>query len=91
LIRNIQAGLVKTPSAVAALVSCKAMADLKIFIIPSIEISGGTCRLHLQGGRLGQAREQYESAACHLLSRWFLLGLFFYSEDGGEIFLRNIG
>jgi hypothetical protein len=30
---------------------------------------GGTCRLHLQGGKISQARNQ---RACYLLSRWFL-------------------
>jgi hypothetical protein len=30
-------------------------------------------------------------SACHLLLAAFLLGLFFYSEDAGDIFLRNIG
>jgi hypothetical protein len=29
-------------------------------------------------------------STCHLLSRWILLGLYFYNEDGGFMFLRNI-
>jgi hypothetical protein len=44
---------------------------------------GGTYRLHLQG-----RRSKY---ACHLLICWFLLNYFFYPEDGGDIFLRNVG
>jgi hypothetical protein len=27
----------------------------------------------------------------HLLSRWFISWLIFYPEDGGDIFLRNVG
>jgi hypothetical protein len=30
-------------------------------------------------------------AACHLLTCWFLLNYFFDPEDGGDIFLRNVG
>jgi hypothetical protein len=36
---------------------------------------GGTCRLHLQGRKI----------------RWFIASGFFYPEDGGDTFLRNIG
>jgi hypothetical protein len=32
-----------------------------------------------------------QSSACHLLSRWFLLGLFSDPEDVGDVFLRNVG
>jgi hypothetical protein len=45
-----------------------------------------TCRLHLQGRRIGQAKNQGEN-------RWqaeqagFLLGLFFGPENGGDMFL----
>jgi hypothetical protein len=38
---------------------------------------GGTCHLHL-------------CSACYLLHDGFLLGLFFSSEDGSDMFLRNI-
>jgi lysyl-tRNA synthetase class I len=31
------------------------------------------------------------SAACHLLSRWFLAQLIFDPEDGGDMFLPNVG
>jgi hypothetical protein len=52
---------------------------------------GGTCRLHLQGRRMMQARNQ--DSACNLLQAGFLLGLFFDPEDGGDLFFffRNIG
>jgi hypothetical protein len=33
----------------------------------------------------------YNAISCHLLSAGFLLGLFFDLEDGGNMFLRNIG
>jgi hypothetical protein len=36
---------------------------------------GGTCRLHLQGRRISQARSRPCSFACHLLLRWFLARL----------------
>jgi hypothetical protein len=42
---------------------------------------GGTCRLHLQGRRIQQ------NSACYLLHTDFLLGLFFDSEDGDDMFL----
>jgi hypothetical protein len=50
---------------------------------------GGMFSLHLQGRKINQTRKQRESRwqAEH---RGFLLGLFFYLEDGGDIFLRNI-
>jgi hypothetical protein len=34
---------------------------------------------------------EIEERACHLLLRWFLAGLFFEPEDGGDMFLRNVG
>jgi hypothetical protein len=40
---------------------------------------GATCSFHLQG------------FACCLLHASFLLGLLFNHEDGGDMFLRNIG
>jgi hypothetical protein len=53
---------------------------------------GGTYRLHLQGRKnISPARNQHESK-CHLLTRWFLLSLYFFDpEDGGDLFLRNFG
>jgi hypothetical protein len=40
---------------------------------------GGTYLLHLHG------------SVFHLLTRWFLLGLFFDPKDGGDMFLRKVG
>jgi hypothetical protein len=48
---------------------------------------GGTYCLHLQGRKLSWARKQHDS-------RWLLpslLSLFFDPEDGGDMFLRNVG
>jgi hypothetical protein len=50
---------------------------------------GGTS-LHLQGERISQARNQRETGGKQ--SRAGLLrDLFFHPENGGDIFLRNIG
>jgi hypothetical protein len=38
---------------------------------------GGTCHLYLQGRRLGQVRHQPEAELC--------------SENGSDMFLRNVG
>jgi hypothetical protein len=48
---------------------------------------GRTYRLHLQGRKIGE-RVLQTAATC---SRWFLAHGFFYPEDGGDTFLRNIG
>jgi hypothetical protein len=53
---------------------------------------GGTYRLHLQGSKireLGVFRLVTQSAAT--CSRWFLARGFFYPEDGGDTFFRNVG
>jgi hypothetical protein len=47
----------------------------------------GTYRLHLQGRRISQARNQRES----MWQADPMLGLFFNPEDGGDIVLRNVG
>jgi hypothetical protein len=54
----------------------------------------GRSRLHLQGRRINYAINQREadskeSFVCYLLHGGFLLGSFFDSEDGGDIFLRR--
>jgi hypothetical protein len=41
------------------------------------------------GRRVSQARNQ--NSACCLLYGGFLLGLLFYPEDGGDMFLGNNG
>jgi hypothetical protein len=53
---------------------------------------GGTHRLHLQGRKKPRTRNQREqvqtAATC---SRWFLSRGFFYPEDEGDAFFRNVG
>jgi hypothetical protein len=53
-----------------------------------------TCFLHFQGKRISRVRKQHETALCILLATCFNAGflfcLFFDSEDGGYLFLRNI-
>jgi hypothetical protein len=58
----------------------------------------GTCHFHLQGERTSEARNQLEasskqhgSPARHFRHAGFLLGLFFGSEDRGDMFIRNFG
>jgi hypothetical protein len=46
---------------------------------------GGTFRIHLDGRKISQARNQLESITD------FLLRLFVDTEDGGDMFLRNVG
>jgi hypothetical protein len=50
---------------------------------------GGTCCLHFQVLRISQAR--YQRGATKLLYVGFLIGLFFDTEDGEDIFIRNVG
>jgi hypothetical protein len=50
----------------------------------------GTCRHHLQGRRLSQARSQRE-AGDKQSSGDFLLGLFFDPEYRGDMILRKVG
>jgi hypothetical protein len=53
---------------------------------------GGTCRFHLQGRRISQARNwrQGRWLVCSPPKACFLLGLFFDPEDSGNMFLQNI-
>jgi hypothetical protein len=48
---------------------------------------GGTCRLHIQGRRISQARNQRD----YLLHAGFLHGVFCDPEYGSDMFLRNVG
>jgi hypothetical protein len=54
----------------------------------SLEVNrrfGGTCRIF-------RVEEQAKlGSVCYLLHSNFLLGSFYGPEDGGDIFLRNIG
>jgi hypothetical protein len=50
---------------------------------------GGTCRLHLKGRGIFQARNQ--SSALYMLHVGVLLVLVFEPDDGGDMFLRNVG
>jgi hypothetical protein len=61
---------------------------------------GGMCHLHLQGWRLSQAnnhKKQGVSKGLNLCSPYgllftgYLLGLLIHHEDGGDIFLHNVG
>jgi hypothetical protein len=49
---------------------------------------GGTYCINLQGRRGGQYVPT--KRRCHLISRWFLSSLFFDTENGGVIYLRNV-
>jgi hypothetical protein len=44
---------------------------------------GATCRFHHEGRRI--------CSACYQIHYSFFLGLFFDTEDGGDLFLRNVG
>jgi hypothetical protein len=50
----------------------------------------GTYRLHLQDRRVSQGRNQKKYSASSAGSVGFLLGLVFHTEDGGDMFLRNV-
>jgi hypothetical protein len=51
---------------------------------------GGTCRLHLHGWRISQARNQLKSGLAFCFHAGFLLGLFFDPEHGGDMYPWNI-
>jgi hypothetical protein len=51
----------------------------------------GKCDSYLHVSKISQARNQYEADRKQsLLHAGFLLGLFFYPEDGGDVLLRNV-
>jgi hypothetical protein len=52
---------------------------------------GGTYFLHLQGRRISQATNQSEAGNSISALCWSLIDSLFYYEDGGSMFLRNVG
>jgi hypothetical protein len=53
---------------------------------------GGTYCLHLQGRKISRARNQLESRLVTYCDAGFLLSLHIFDpEDGGDMFLRNVG
>jgi hypothetical protein len=52
---------------------------------------GETYRLHLQCRKMSRARNQRESRWQAENSAGFFLSLFFDTEDGGDMFFRNVG
>jgi hypothetical protein len=56
----------------------------------------GTYHLHLQGRKIRELGTNVSRWLCSMqsaatCSRWFLTRGFFYPEDGGDTFLRNVG
>jgi hypothetical protein len=50
---------------------------------------GGTYHLNLQDRKIRERRSRLQTAVT--FSGWFLARGFFYPEDGGDIFLQNVG
>jgi hypothetical protein len=52
---------------------------------------GGKYRLHLQDIKICERKTSVSRWSAATWSRWFLARKFFYPEDGGDTFLRNVG
>jgi hypothetical protein len=50
---------------------------------------GGTCRLHLHGRRISQARNRHEAGSKQSSALVYCFALIFDLVDGGDVFLRN--
>jgi hypothetical protein len=65
--------------------------DIKLYSpLTANQHFGGIRRLHLQGGRISEARNGMKKVA-NSVSCCFFLGLFLGRAGGGEIFFRNVG
>jgi hypothetical protein len=46
---------------------------------------------HIMLCSLLKVNQRFRGTCCHMLSSWFLLGLFFDPKDGCVMLLRNVG
>jgi hypothetical protein len=65
--------------------------DLALYISCANRRFGGTYRLHLQGRKIHEGGTSVSRSSAANCSRWFLARGFFYPENGGDTFLRNVG